>query len=88
MYMDDQSLHIGIVGTALHSKDTDISQRLSQFFDKLMIEGKKGIFRAIQSCLIINIMKIFILPISMEKNQYVISNKIPVDYFEEFINLL
>lgn len=52
MHMDDQDLHVGILGTALHSKDADISQRLSQFSDKLMIEGRKGVSVAIQSCLL------------------------------------
>ena len=49
--MKDGDLQTRVVGTALHAKDTDISQRLSQFSDKLVTEGTQGVSRAIQSCL-------------------------------------
>lgn len=49
-HMDDQGLHTGVVGTALHAKNADMMQMLSQLSDKLIIEGRKRISRAIQSC--------------------------------------
>lgn len=51
MHMDDQNLNTGVMGIALPAKNTDISQRLSQFSDNLLIKGRKDISRAIRSCL-------------------------------------